>query len=204
MTFGPELRGQAPALHHRHAVRDLDAAQVMVRSTHLEGELEALRDGKVTFIGVGSEKTMPGRETVGRNRLTGDSLLQRLEHTRQEEPKLVRPFRQEMQLRLPLSDVSWDADAFEFKMTLRFGEMGGELRVNGTINDHGEIVGRITAEDQPSSRPDLTCRTGSGCCWKRRLSGPPTCSTLVGSTGSWAARLGIAWRQEYDGFICER
>ena len=51
-----------------------------------------------------------------------------------------------MQLNLPLSDVSWDAEQFEFTMTLRHGEMGGDFHVRGNVNDHGEIAGKLTME----------------------------------------------------------
>ena len=56
-----------------------------------------------------------------------------------------------LQLKLPVSDVSWDADQFQFKMTLRFGEMGGDFNVRGNINNHGEITGKLTMEDGSAS-----------------------------------------------------
>ena len=56
-----------------------------------------------------------------------------------------------MQLKLPVSDVFWDVGQFQFKMTLRFGEMGGDFHVRGNVGDHGEITGKLTMDHGSAS-----------------------------------------------------
>ena len=61
-----------------------------------------------------------------------------------------------MHLTLPARSLTWIASQFEFNMTLRFGEMGGDFDVVGSIEQDGEIAGSIAANDgSPSFLPSV-------------------------------------------------
>ena len=52
------------------------------------------------------------------------------------------------ELGLPVRDIVWVGDRFEFVLTLRFGNMGGDFNVEGTVSDEGVITGRLSSEDK--------------------------------------------------------
>jgi len=57
-------------------------------------------------------------------------------------------------LSLPVSDVVWTSDEFEFVMTLKFGEIGGDFDVTGALAADGSIAGRVSSDD--ASLPMMT------------------------------------------------
>ena len=55
---------------------------------------------------------------------------------------------QGQQLGIPVREVVWVGDRFEFVLTLRFGSMGGDFTVVGTVSDDGVIAGTLSSEDK--------------------------------------------------------
>ena len=51
------------------------------------------------------------------------------------------------QLAIPVRNVVWVGDHFEFMLTLRFGNIGGDFSVAGSVNDEGAIAGKLSSED---------------------------------------------------------
>ncbi len=54
---------------------------------------------------------------------------------------------QGQQLGIPVQDIVWVGDRFEFVLTLKFGDMGGDFSVAGTVSDEGVITGSLSSED---------------------------------------------------------
>ena len=86
-------------------------------------------------------------------KIAGSSVPSMLYLPREGDGKWIVSFNG-MHLTLPASNLSWNAGEFKFNMTLRFGEIGGDFDVEGSIEEAGEITGSISAEDgSPSLLP---------------------------------------------------
>lgn len=62
------------------------------------------------------------------------------------------------QLALPMENLRWEGDTFAFDMTLRFGEMGGDFSVTGTVDEKGTLRGSF--DDQTSALLSMDEFTG--------------------------------------------
>ena len=54
---------------------------------------------------------------------------------------------QGQQLAIPVKDIVWIGNRFEFGLSLRFGNMGGDFSVTGDVTDSGAITGKLSSED---------------------------------------------------------
>ena len=54
---------------------------------------------------------------------------------------------QGQQLAIPVKDIVWIGNRFEFGLSLRFGNMGGDFSVTGDVTDEGTITGKLSSED---------------------------------------------------------
>ena len=48
------------------------------------------------------------------------------------------------QLSLPVTNIVWQGNSYAFDMTLKFGQIGGDFAVKGSVTDAGAITGDFT------------------------------------------------------------
>ena len=125
------------------------------------GVIEYVFDGEAPTVTISAEDrlkamvaSLPQEDLYAIDfKIVGSSAPSMLYLPREGDGKWIVSFNG-MHLTLPARDLSWNADVFEFNMTLRFGEMGGDFDVEGSIERSGEIAGSIAAEDgSPSFLP---------------------------------------------------
>ena len=58
---------------------------------------------------------------------------------------------QGQQLALPVRDIVWVGDRFEFGLTLRFGGMGGDFSITGDVTDEGAIGGTLSSSGEAAN-----------------------------------------------------
>ncbi len=95
-----ELAREGRPFAHREAVGELDRAQMVLRLTDLERDLEEIDDREMAAVRVGQQEAVPGREPVGPDPASGHRALERLEGPHEGAAEPVDPERAKLDLGL--------------------------------------------------------------------------------------------------------